>query len=333
MVSSATQNVCGNKPASIGVMTHELIHTWGVPDLYDSTWLGKGTGNYDIMSNPFGWNGRQTHPHHMGPWSRMRCGFLDPIEIDRDGDYPIEASGVSNQVYIIRANYPEGEYLLIENRQQVEYESEMPGSGLLIWHIDDSMNMASMQKTRGYPGQEGWPWNGNHYQVAILQADGSYHLEKNENAADGNDFFTKGDELNAGTSVHPNSNAYKNGDIVSTGIRIYDISDSARTMNFRVSGLGIPVGSPTTKPSAPPSSIPSSPPTHGPPSVSPSMVPSTSPSASPTVQSESLTVQSLASSSLSDHIKYQSSGLVSHYAGGNIFYRFYDRNQRLEDGQ
>ncbi|KAI2503768.1 Immune inhibitor A peptidase M6 [Fragilaria crotonensis] len=150
---------------------------------------------------------------------------------------------------------------MIENRQPLDYDAQMKGSGILIWHIDDRQDL---QKEPGYAGQEGWPRNGNHYQVALLQADGAYDLEKGGNYGDYFDYFTVGGELDPDSELHPNSNAYQNGDIHSIGIRIYDISPSSQLMHFRVSGLG---ASPTSSPS---------------PSASPSEYPSPSPSANPT---------------------------------------------------
>ena len=288
MVSSALRGACGSERANIGVMTHELIHTWGVPDLYDPGFVGKGTGHYDIMSGPYGWDGMQTHPFFMSPWSRMKSGFLEPIEIVYDGYYPIAASAESNQVYIIRTNFPVDEHLLIENRQPLDYDAQMKGSGILIWHIDDRTDL---QNEAGYAGQEGWPWNGKHYQVALLQADGAYDLEKGNNYGDFGDYFIEGDELSPDGEVYPNSNAYQNGEVRSTGIRIHDISPSSQLMHFRVSGLGARPVPPTSSPSPSesptgfPSPSPSASPTEFPspsPSVSPTELPSPSPSASPT---------------------------------------------------
>jgi len=39
------------------------------------------------------------------------------------------------------------EYFLIENRQQVSgsYDEYLPGSGLLIWHVDEAMNVYNRQ--------------------------------------------------------------------------------------------------------------------------------------------------------------------------------------------
>jgi hypothetical protein len=58
------------------------------------------------------------------------------------GHYPglpdqLKLSTTSNTVYKIKAGYPEGEYLLIENRQPTEYNMMMEGGGLAIYHIDN----------------------------------------------------------------------------------------------------------------------------------------------------------------------------------------------------
>jgi len=47
------------------------------------------------------------------------------------------------------------EYFLVENRQKKNYDSQLPGAGLLIWHIDDSIASNS---------------NENHPKVAVVQA-------------------------------------------------------------------------------------------------------------------------------------------------------------------
>mmetsp|Transcript_6092 Transcript_6092/g.9671 ORF Transcript_6092/g.9671 Transcript_6092/m.9671 type:complete len:735 (+) Transcript_6092:105-2309(+) len=244
MVASALRGTCSQKPARIGILTHELIHTWGIPDIYDTSgeWMGVGAGMYDIMSNPYGVNGDQIYPGHMGPWVRMESGWLNPIEIFQDGIYQIDASALSPSAFIIRNNFPEGEYLLIENRQNIEYDSQQEGSGLLIWHIDEKKEGNS---ERGYPGQTGWPGNGNHYKVAVLQADGNYDLEKGENQGDRHDLWTSGHTLcsedvefeASASSIYPNSNSYQGGVISMTNVCIFGISQSSLSMTFHVSGI------------------------------------------------------------------------------------------------
>ena len=80
----------------------------------------------------------------------------------------------SPTVFRIDQNLPNGEYLLIENRQPVGFESVMPQGGLAIWHIDESK---SSNTEEGYPGQDGWPENNKHYKIALFQADGNFDLE------------------------------------------------------------------------------------------------------------------------------------------------------------
>jgi len=88
----------------------------------------------------------------------------------------------------------EVEYLLIENRQPVGFETEMPGDGgLAIWHVDPEIYFAG--GAPGYPGQPLWPYTGTHYGLAMLQADGSYDLE-NFIPSDAGDLFAPGDFYN-----------------------------------------------------------------------------------------------------------------------------------------
>ena len=102
------------------------MHGFGCVDLYDADpdeidtmYLG-GTGRFDIMSAPFGWWRDLTIPGHAGVYSKWLAGWLNPIEIYGDGFFPIQAGEYSIQAYIIKKNFPQGEYLLIENRQPIK---------------------------------------------------------------------------------------------------------------------------------------------------------------------------------------------------------------------
>jgi M6 family metalloprotease-like protein len=282
-VSSAVRGLCGNDIARIGVLAHEFIHSWGIPDLYDTSgdWIGNGVGVFDIMSNPYGLDGAQIYPNNMGPWVKMQSGWLNPIEITQDGEYFIEASALNPDVYMIGKPFPTDEYILIENRQPMGWDSLLWNGGLLIWHIDDNLEGNDQ---RGYPGQFGWPGNGRHYRVAIASADRNYDLEQGGNTGDEYDFWIMGNELKPGElefeatdfSKYPNTNSYKKGAIFPTGIRIYDISQSGTVMSFKVSGME-PLGPPTQNPSLSPTPPPTRLPTWSP-SMSPTKRPMEAPS-------------------------------------------------------
>ena len=270
-VGAGIRGYCNARVPRLGVITHEMMHTFGLPDLYDNKgdWIGKGLGYFDIMSNPHGRSGAQTHPAFLSPWCKIQVEWLNPIPIECNGRYSIEASETSNQIYIIKKGYPDEEYLLIENRQPLQWDALLWNGGLLIWHIDNTGNRR--QVNRGYPGQPDWPGNGNHYQIALEQADRKYDLEIGVNNGDDGDFWRDGKEYGPGptesnatnSSLYPNSNTYKSGIVQRTGIRIFGISASNGTMAFSVEGLGqaktpSPSGFPSESqiPSARPTMVP-----------------------------------------------------------------------------
>jgi M6 family metalloprotease-like protein len=254
LMTSAFRGTCGEGIARIGVIAHELLHSLGLPYLYDldapmspnGDGVG-GVGSYDIMSNPYGQKGDAVFPGHLSPWSKMQLGWLVPSEVLYDGIYMAGASEAVPQVYILSKGYAPGEYLLIENRVPILFDVRKwaPG-GILIWHIDDNVEMAfTGNRNRGFLGQEPsestWPQNGRHYQVALLQADGRYELEKGINNGHIDDFWTQGKELLPGdnkTQVFPNSDGYAFEEIVRTGVSIKSLDRSGTMVSFEVTGLG-----------------------------------------------------------------------------------------------
>lgn len=262
-ISSAFDRVCLHaRPASMGVWAHEWIHTFGelstqlekksalktnsrfhlpgAPDLYDvgtrsSGKLG-GLGLFDIMSNPFGPH-RNGTPGSLSAFTKHQIDWMAPTVIKNDGTYTIRNSNVYPDFFQIKEGFPDGEYLLIENRAAEGFDDGMPGAGIVIYHVDLAI---PAQDRAGYPGQPGWPQNGNHYRVAILPADGQYDIEQNVNNGDSGDFWTKGQVLGPsnGQPLFPNTDSYQNGVIQSTEIRIHISSDPGIEMTMEVSGLG-----------------------------------------------------------------------------------------------
>jgi M6 family metalloprotease-like protein len=234
-ISPSLWSTSGSAIGRIGVIAHETGHFFGLPDLYDGAG-GTGIGSYCLMSNPWGMDASQYLPPVMSAWAKYQLGWVTPILVTTSGLYTTRQACSYPDVLKISKNFPIGEYLLIENRQKCNFDSKLLGPGLAIFHVDELASLTS----EGYPGQMGWPTNGNHYQVSLLQADGKYDLEKGQNRGDATDLFSGvgvSSISSAGTSTgvnYPNTNAYQGGIIKRTGISISNITSSSGIMSFVV---------------------------------------------------------------------------------------------------
>ncbi|MBT8102790.1 MAG: M6 family metalloprotease domain-containing protein [Gammaproteobacteria bacterium] len=227
-ISPGVWGTSGSDVGRVGVIAHETGHFFGLPDLYDTDGNGSGIGSYGMMANSWGFDGSQLYPPHFSPWSKEILGWLTPTILSTPGSYSLQQAEFVADVLRIDNGYPQDEYLLIENRQPVGFDGSMPQGGLVIWHIDEQAGY----NVQGYPGQPGWPGNGNHYRVALLQADGQYHLEKDANRGDAGDVYHGGGVTEIGSTTTPNTDAYQNGNIVVTGNTISLISAAGATMDF-----------------------------------------------------------------------------------------------------
>lgn len=285
-ISPAVWGTSGSGIGRIGVIAHELGHFLGLPDLYDGSG-GSGIGSYSLMANSWGFDGSQLYPPHLDAWGKVALGWLTPTTITASGTYTVRRACDNPDLYRINlSTAPDAsEYLLIENRQKCDFDLIPGAGGLAIYHIDESADFS----TEGFPGQSGWPTNGNHYRVALLQADGLYNLEKGNNRGDSTDLFSTATANGIGSSglstgaAYPNTKAYKNGIIVDLEIGIFDISVSASIMTFAVSFVNNPPTytptSPSARPTGRPTRTPSAKPTS---SARPTRIPVASPTAKPT---------------------------------------------------
>jgi immune inhibitor A len=219
---------------TIGVFCHELGHIFGLPDLYDIDGDSKGIGEWSLMAYGV-WNGNLgSSPAHPDAWSRIELGFVDPVVISENHQEinvpAVEETGVIYRLW----SYGESgnEYFLVENRQKMGYDSHIWSSGLLIWHVDETMLYNNCQ---WYPG---YTHNG-HYKVALKQADALWQLEKNMNYGDGGDPYP-GNFLNSNfnSSTSPNSHNYLE---LETHVGVNNINSSAGmiTCDFLVRPLDI----------------------------------------------------------------------------------------------
>ena len=181
----------------------------------------------------------------MSTWTKLKAEWATPTDITEDGIYTLRPLETTSDGYKILLGEFGGlqEYLLLENRQKLEFDLYLYGTGLAIYHIDDVMDG---QQYRGYPGQvddmgNAWPANGLHYEVAMVQADGLFALEQAMDRGNDGDLWQPGQVLGPGNSgtVFPNTDRYQNGVVVESGITITVVEpDAENEVKFLVSGLG-----------------------------------------------------------------------------------------------
>lgn len=233
--SSESDYLAGGHQATIGIPSHELGHDLGLPDLYDTSDEDiAGVGDWSIMSTG-AWNASGGYagssPAHPDPWSRWYEGWITPTQIS--GYSPgmnipqIETSPTVFQFldnpygvdWLFESHPGTGEYFLAENRQKIGYDAGIPGCGLLIWHIDESVTDTNSANAIDPP------------LVYLEQADGLGQLNIDTgNRGDAGDPFpgTTGNRtFNAASN--PNSNLYSG---VPSGVTITNISNCSPTMTL-----------------------------------------------------------------------------------------------------
>lgn len=140
------------KITNIGVICHEFGHNLGAPDFYDTDYGQSGgtyggTGVWDIMGGG-AWNGDNgSQPAAFNMWQKWQYGWITPTELTaatRISNMP--SSRLGTAAYKINTTVP-GEYFILENRQREgSFGTPLPGSGLLIYHIDENLISQSVEQ-------------------------------------------------------------------------------------------------------------------------------------------------------------------------------------------
>ncbi len=205
----------GRQKATIGTFCHELGHAAGLPDLYArgqgvrskgvGAWSLMGTGGYNKISRS------GDCPCWMDPWCRARLGWITPTEVTLNRKNYYLAAGTGNGS-VLKVGGGPFEYFLIEMRAQRGFDFGLPGSGVMIWHIDETQGdwLGPLAGLAAPKNDNAWwpPENtlNGHMWVAAEQADGKYDIEKGANEGDATDPFGPGRSFTASSS--PSSRRY-----------------------------------------------------------------------------------------------------------------------------
>lgn len=127
--------------AGIGTFCHEFGHVLGLPDFYDADYeahgLTPGLGSVATMSKGAYNNAGRTPPYFTAI-EREFTGWLKPTQLVEQGDYNL-AQIQTNVAYRVESGNPD-EYFLIEARGNTGWDKYIPGSGMVITHVDKSQN-------------------------------------------------------------------------------------------------------------------------------------------------------------------------------------------------
>jgi len=158
-----------------GTMCHEFAHVLGLPDLFDQSSIGAdgdfepeedsaGIGRWGLMGlGTLGW-GIEDGPNAFCAFSRAQLGWIgennDRLITVTESMRDVVIGDVDQGGRVYKIPIGRDEYYLLENRQRSGgyYDRNIPGQGLLLWHVDER---ADNDEER-------------HKQVDLVCADGLY---------------------------------------------------------------------------------------------------------------------------------------------------------------
>ena len=168
-----------------GTFCHENGHMLcGYPDIYDYDGDSSGgAGGFCLMNS----GGSGGNPTQICAYLKRASGWATTINLTTNSSLLATAGTTGtnfNRFYRFQKPGVATEYYLLENRQKSGRDANIPGPGVLIWHVDELGNHNN-QSTN---------YNTTHanYEVGLVQADNQFQLEGDVNGGDTRDPFYLG---------------------------------------------------------------------------------------------------------------------------------------------
>ncbi len=212
-----------------------------------------------VRTDSLAWVRGFAPPHPMA-WSKIQLGWIEPVVVRRDTVLSLLATDRSGDLpKAVRIPIATGEYFLLENRQQRgqrgvgedenkvwivpdqitieesvwtaidEYDAFVPGSGVLMWHVDEGVLAHAEDSTVN--NQAHWP------AIALEEADGYRDIGNPRRAWElqfegwpDDPFFVGGQTL-FGPATRPDSRSNREWE---TGVEIEVLSAPGDTMQVAI---------------------------------------------------------------------------------------------------
>lgn len=229
----------------MGIFAHEFGHDLGLADLYNTMTGNKTVGAYSLMD--YGcWSGTiqddgkpdGTMPTGLSAWEKASLGWISLSTVsslvdNKERSYFIKNMNKNSEMsaYKIDLAANGSEYIILENRQKTGYDSLLPGSGILAYHIFKGDRKG---KSFEYDFEKNI-LNVNMRRIKIIEADGNNSL--GTSSGEGSDFFhaTNISQIldrsnNSANTCMWNGNGY----VLKSGVNITAISMSGEEMQFKL---------------------------------------------------------------------------------------------------
>ncbi len=235
--------------------------------------IGANVSGY-VRTDSLAWLVGFAPPHPMA-WSKIELGWIEPMVVRRDTVLSLLATDRNGDLpKAVRIPIDPHEYFLLENRQQRgqrgtgadedkvwidrdqvaleegvwtaidEYDAFVPGSGVLIWHVDESV-MARAADPSAVNNQAHWQ------AIALEEADGYrdighpvFERQGQIEGAPEDPFFVGGQTL-FGAATRPDSRSNREWE---TGIEIEVLSAPGDTMQVAIRFARVRLGWPRDLP-------------------------------------------------------------------------------------
>jgi len=130
--------------SQMGIYAHEFAHALGLPDLYNHRDHSSFVGDWSLMDHG-DWLGTPdgSCPSYFEGWSQIHLGWISyeqwtPNQATRTWQInPLESP---DGIRVVKVPVSRFMYYLVEVRERIGFDRSLPGEGVLVTFVDDTMN-------------------------------------------------------------------------------------------------------------------------------------------------------------------------------------------------
>ncbi len=215
------------EPDGIGTFVHEFSHVLGLPDLYATSYTKAFTpGNWSVMDQGSYNNDSRTPPMYSG-FERYALGWSEAPELA--GNRTIAMKSISDDDGYVLSTSDDNEKYFIEYRDKTGWDKYIPGTGMLLWHVNYSNKVWNQNVVNDDPAKQ---------YVDLIEAGG----KKDSDSRAYHSFPGAGGIRKVTVDTHPDLEAWNDNSFF---LSISNIEERDGTLNAKVSTSGSVISAPT----------------------------------------------------------------------------------------